>query len=70
MILKLKFINLNSNHKILSYPKITKIQATSQTLLNQIPIPKSQTLISLSQQKEIFCKYWHIENVIRYRKNS
>ena len=30
----LKFINLNSKHKILSYPKITKIQATSKHFLN------------------------------------
>ena len=68
----LKFINLNSKHKILSYPKITKIQETSKIfpqLLhfhNPILSPISQTLISLSQQKEIIFKYWrrHIENMI------
>ena len=67
----LKFINLNSKYKILSYLKITKIQATFQTLpqllhfYNQIPSLKSQTLISLSYKKEIIYEQWHIENVIK-----
>ena len=51
----LKFINLNSKDKILSYLKISKIQSISQTLPqllnfhNQILTHKSQTPNSLYQ---------------------